>query len=84
MSEDKRSPFSEEFNLLGAVVDLTKAAAGSIAVHNKPSRIDDLKALVQSICESETVALSTLETLKGRLLYAAGHIWTLLAACNST
>jgi len=73
MSEDKRSPFSEEFNLLGAVVDLTKAAAGSIAVHNKPSRIDDLKALVQSICESETVALSTLETLKGRLLYAAGH-----------
>ena len=70
MSEDKRSPFSEEFNLLGAVVDLTKAAAGSIAVHNKPSRIDDLKALVQSICESETVALSTLETLKGRLLYA--------------
>ena len=38
MSEDKRSPFSEEFNLLGAVVDLTEAAAGSIAVHNKPSK----------------------------------------------
>ena len=73
MSEDKRSPFSEEFNLLGAVVDLTKAACGSIAVHNKPSRINDLQSLVQSICGSETVALSTLETLKGRLLYAAGH-----------
>ena len=73
MSEDKRSPFSEEFNLLEAVVDLTKAASGTIAVHNKPSRINDLQSLVESICESETVALSTLETLKGRLLYAAGH-----------
>ena len=73
MSEDKRSPFSEEFNLLEAVVDLTKAASGTIAVHNKPSRINDLQSLVESICESETVALSTLETLKGRLLYAARH-----------
>ena len=73
MSEDKRSPFSAEFNLLGAVIDLTKASSGTIAVHNKPSRIEDLKSLVHSICDSETVALSTLETLKGRLLYAAGH-----------
>ena len=73
MSEDKRSPFAGEFNLLGAVVDLTRSTAGLVAVHNKPSRIADLQSLVQSICQSETVALSLLETLKGRLLYAAGH-----------
>ena len=73
MSEDKRSPFAGEFNLLGAVVDLTRSTAGLVAVHNKPSRIADLESLVQSICQSETVALSLLETLKGRLLYAAGH-----------
>ena len=73
MSEDKRSPFAGEFNLLGAVVDLTQSTAGLVAVHNKPSRIADLQSLVQSICQSETVALSLLETLKGRLLYAAGH-----------
>ena len=73
MSEDKRSPFAGEFNLLGAVVDLTQSTAGLVAVHNKPSRIADLQGLVQSICQSETVALSLLETLKGRLLYAAGH-----------
>ena len=71
MSEDKRSPFAGEFNLLGAVVDLTRSTAGLVAVHNKPSRIADLQSLVQSICQSETVALSLLETLKGRLLYAA-------------
>ncbi|CAL1128793.1 unnamed protein product [Cladocopium goreaui] len=66
MSEDKRSPFAGEFNLLGAVVDLTRSTAGLVAVHNKPSRIADLQSLVQSICQSETVALSLLETLKGR------------------
>ena len=73
MSDDKRSPFAEQFNLLGAVVDLTKATTGVVAVHNKPSRIADLQSLVQDICQSKTVALSLLETLKGRLLYAAGH-----------
>ena len=73
MSEDKRSPFAQEFNLLGAVVDLSEAKFGVVSVHNKPSRITDLRELVNSICGSQTVAVSTLETLRGRLLYAAGH-----------
>ena len=59
--------------LLGAVVDLSQTTAGVVSVQNKPSRISDLESLVQSICDSQTVTLSTLETLKGRLLYAAGH-----------
>ena len=73
MSEDKRGPFSKEFNLLGAVIDLSCATSGIVSVHNKPSRISYLQDLVESICSSQTVALSTMETLKGRLLYAAGH-----------
>ena len=73
MSEDKRGPFAKEFNLLGAVIDLSGATQGMVSVHNKPSRISDLQELVNSICNSQTVAISTLETLKGRLLYAAGH-----------
>ena len=44
-----------------------------MSVHNKPSRISDLQELVNNICSSQTVAISTLETLRGRLLYAAGH-----------
>ena len=73
MSEDKRSPFAQEFNLLGAVVNLSEARLGVVSVHNKPSRITDLQELVNNICSSQTVAISTLETLRGRLLYAAGH-----------
>ena len=73
MSEDKRSPFSKQFNLLGAVIDLSLTTSGVVSVQNKPSRISDLESLVENICSSQTVTLSTLETLKGRLLYAAGH-----------
>ena len=73
MSEDKRSPFAQEFNLLGAVVNLSEAKSGVVSVHNKPSRISDLQELVNNICSSQTLALSTLETLRSRLLYAAGH-----------
>ena len=67
------SEVAKEFNLLGAVVDLSSATQGVVSVHNKPSRISDLQELVNNICNSQTVAISSLETLKGRLLYAAGH-----------
>ena len=73
MSEDKRAPFSKEFNLLGAVVNLSDATKGVVSVQNKPSRLEDLQSLVTSVCNQQSVPLSTLETLKGRLLYAAGH-----------
>ena len=76
MSEDKRGPFAQTFNLLGAVVDLSAATSGVVSVHNNPSRMEDLQNLVNSICDSKTVALpelSTMETLKDLLLYAAGH-----------
>ena len=73
MSEDKRSPFAQEFNLLGAVIDLSKAEYGAVSVCNKPSRIADLQELVKDVCSRSTVPLSVMDTLKGRLLYAAGH-----------
>lgn len=75
LSPDKRGPFAKEFNLLGAVVDLSLSTAGVVSVRNKQSRLEDLTSLVRSICDSETVALSMMETLKGRLLYAAGHTY---------
>ena len=73
VSEDKRLPFSSQFNMLGAVIDLSRASQGTIFVKNKESRIADIQSLVESVCGSDTVTASTLETLKGRLLYAAGH-----------
>ena len=73
MSEDKRLPFSREFSMLGAVVDLSQTAKGVVSVRNKESRIHDIGKLVQEVCDRSVMPMSLLETLKGRLLYAAGH-----------
>ena len=72
-SDDKRLPFNSQFNMLGAVIDLSSSSRGTILVKNKESRINDIRSLVESVCEADSVTASTLETLKGRLLYAAGH-----------
>ena len=73
MSEDKRLPFDDQFNMLGAVVDLTDSSKGCVRVKNKDSRISDIGTLVKDICSRQLVPQSTMDTLKGRLLYAAGH-----------
>ena len=72
-SEEKRLPFSERFQMLGAVVDLSEVSSGRILVRNKTSRLEDISQLVGSILDKPKVPLSLIETLRGRLLYAAGH-----------
>ena len=48
-------------------------AEGKVLVMNKPSRLEDIASLVHSITSKRKVPLSLVETLRGRLLYAAGH-----------
>eukprot|EP00435_Cladocopium_sp_Y103_P048940 s2442_g14.t1 len=72
-SEDKRLPFSTKFQMLGALVDLSLMCEGKVIVTNKPSRLDDIASLVHSIVSKSKVPASLIETLRGRLLYAAGH-----------
>ena len=59
--------------MLGAVIGLSAMAEGKVLVMNKPSRLDDIASLVHSITSKRKVPLSLIETLRGRLLYAAGH-----------
>ena len=73
MSDDKRLPFGVEFQMLGAVIDLSRSSQGIVQVRNKPSRMADIGAMVEDLCQRDSIPLSTIETLKGRLLYAAGH-----------
>ena len=72
-SEEKRLPFSSNFQMLGAIVDFSETAGGKIYVKNKPSRLDDISDLVGSIISKQKIPTSVVETLKGRLLYASGH-----------
>ena len=73
VSEEKRLPFAASFQMLGAIVDFSETATGHIYVRNKPSRLDDICSLVESIIDKKKVSTSVMETLKGRLLYASGH-----------
>ena len=77
MGEEKRRPFAKSFEILGAIIPLPEAGESVIKVENKPSRllqlneqVEDLKSLLGS-----TAPRSKLESLKGRMLYAAGHTY---------
>ena len=72
-SDDKRLPFAPSFQMLGAIVDLSQSGQGLVTVKNKPSRLEDIAKLVESVLIKPKIPLSTIETLRGRLLYAASH-----------
>ena len=62
VSEDKRLPFAASFQMLGAIVGFSETAKGHIYVRNKPSRLDDISALVESIIDKKKVPTSVVET----------------------
>ena len=73
--DDKRRPFSKSFEILGAVISLPSSAGGPVEVSNKASRLEQLSDQVIELRRSfnKTISRSFLESVKGRLLYAAGH-----------
>jgi hypothetical protein len=73
MSEDKRLPFGKTFNMLGAVIDLSRSMEGVVQISNKPSRIEELLASVKELALGDDFSESMLQSLRGRLLYAAGN-----------
>ena len=75
--EDKRKPFQKIFEILGAVITLPPAGGSTIEVSNKPSRIAQLQEQVAELRSllGSSAPRSKLESLKGRLLYAAGHTY---------
>lgn len=73
MSDDKRLPFGKKFSMLGAIVDLSNSAEGVVHIANKPSRIEELLASVGELAVGGEFSESMLQSLRGRLLYAAGN-----------
>lgn len=73
MGEDKRVPFGKRFNMLGAVVDLSHSMEGEVLIMNKESRVQELVATVNKLVEGAQFNESALQSLRGRLLYAAGN-----------
>ena len=58
--------------ILGAMVSLKNAPQGEVCVFNKPERVPDIVALFRDIA-SGSAPLGKLPSLRGKLLYAAGH-----------
>jgi hypothetical protein len=86
MGDEKRKPFSKRFEILGAIVTLPSPGGTTIEVTNKEARllqlnqqVDELKSLLKY-----SAPRAMLESLKGRLLYAAGHTYgrTTQLACQ--
>ena len=77
VGDDKRRPFEKAFEILGAVVTLPQCGDLAIQVSNKESRLLQIKEQVEELTGKldESVPRSKLESLKGRLLYAAGHTY---------
>ena len=73
LGEDKRVPFGKSFNMLGAVVDLSLSMKGEVLILNKASRVQELVATVDKLAEGAQFSESDLQSLRGRLLYAAGN-----------
>eukprot|EP00435_Cladocopium_sp_Y103_P008138 s3431_g2.t1 len=75
--EDKRRPFAKTFEILGAVISFPEQGNTSVRVSNKDSRLEQIKSQVQELRDAAGLSLprSKLESLKGRLIYAAGHTY---------
>jgi hypothetical protein len=73
MNEEKRLPFSKQFQMLGAVVDLTQAKDGLVQMSNKTTRVEELLETVKRLELGEEFSETQLQSLRGQLLYAAGN-----------
>ena len=73
-SGEKRLPFGQRFHMLGAVVDLSRSAEGEVLILNKESRVKKLLAAAE-LEVGANFNESDLQSLRGRLLYAAGNVF---------
>ena len=74
-SEEKLAPFDYTAEILGVVVDLSKASQRKISISNKPSRVEELNLALRDILESGVVVPNKLPSVLGKLQYADSHVW---------
>lgn len=61
--------------MLGAELSFEDAPRGLIRVRNKTGRIDEISALVERLAEDPSRCACMLPSLKGKLLFAASHVF---------
>ena len=75
-----RPPFAQSFVCLGVVFDLSASSLGHIKVLNKPSRVQELTDLAQSIKCLQRLSPAKARSAEGRFQYAAQQTFGRCAA----
>eukprot|EP00971_Amphidinium_carterae_P348071 6490303-Amphidinium_carterae.1 len=66
---DKVADFSETFDLLGVVMDLTGFKVGEVVVRNKPSRQQEVLSLIADVQKEGCLSKQVAASLRGRLAF---------------
>ena len=72
---DKLKGFADAFNMLAARISFAEVPKGLVMVSNKPGRLEDIEKLLGAMAARGKGALDLVPSLKGKLLFAASHVF---------
>ena len=72
---EKLQPFASHAELLGVLIDLSEAGTGAIHVRNKPSRVEELRGLLDTAIASKKIVPAELPSFLGKLQYADAQLF---------
>ena len=72
---DKLLPFEQTCEVLGVKLDLSLAHEGEIRITNKPSRIEEVRGLLESAVALKALVPSKVPRFIGKLQYADSQVW---------
>ncbi|CAE7837418.1 unnamed protein product, partial [Symbiodinium microadriaticum] len=71
----KALPFDRVFNMLGATISFERAAKRDVLVKNKPGRLEAIEEVVMQCVSERRCDRKRMLSIKGKLLFAAGHVF---------
>ncbi len=78
-SGKKAVPFSENFKMLGLVVNTEKAAAGVMTISHTPERKQELTSTMKTVLDSGSLTPKDAERLRGRMVFFEGYTFGRIA-----
>ncbi|CAE7558724.1 unnamed protein product, partial [Symbiodinium sp. CCMP2456] len=72
---DKLLPFEQTCEVLGVKLDLSLAHEGEIRITNKPSRIEEVRGLLESAVALKALVPAKVPRFIGKLQYADSQVW---------
>ena len=72
---EKLKGFADAFNMLGARISFAEMPRGLAMVSNKPGRLEDIEKLLGAMATRGNGSLDLIPSLKGKLLFAASHVF---------